>query len=357
MRLNRRATTLVATAILALTAPALARAQATAAPTAPPKAVADSVALNPGPWATDLKLGVGLEQSAYSSNWSGGDQGAVSWSARAWFLGERQFSTKFNWRNELEANYGQTSRQSRDPNDPGNLVWDPAEKTTDLIFFESTGRWTLGAFADPYVSLRLDTQFRDESNPLGRIWLNPIRLKETAGIAKVFHKSETREFITRVGVGMRQTFGKTIVSTPPQVTASYTSNDGGFEWYTTVKQPLASGRILYRGDLLVFAPVFYSGDDALSAYDAAQSALDPGHRPVADYWRTPDVNWRNTFSSKITKVISVDLYLQLLYDKFDTATNVDIADQVELDDEVQRNVRRAGQFKQTLSLGFNFVVF
>jgi len=338
-------------------APEPARAQAPAAPTEAPKAVPDSVAMNPGPWSTELKLGLGIEQSSYSSNWSGGDQGAIAWSARTDFLAERQFSRTFNWRNEVDLAYGQTSRQRPDADNPDELKWDAAEKTTDLIFLESTGRWTLQAFADPYASFRLDSQFRDDSNPLGRLSFNPIRLKETAGLAKVFRKSETREFITRFGVGARQTIGKTIVQQDPQVTDSYSSNDGGFEWYTTMREPLAGGRIDYRGDLLVFAPLLYSGSDALEAYDAAQTALDPTHTQVDGYWRVPDVNWRNQFTSKITKVISVDLFVQLIYDKFDTAANVDLSDPIAQNDEIQRNIRLAGQFKQTLSLGVNFTVF
>lgn len=334
-----------------------ARAQTPAVPTEPPKAVPDSVAMNPGPWSTELKVGLGIEQSSYSANWSGGDQGAIAWSARTDFLAERQFSRKFNWRNELDMAYGQTSRQRPDPDNPDVLKWDAAEKTSDLIFLESTGRWTLQAFADPYLSLRMDTQFRDDSNPLGRLSFNPIRLKETAGLAKVFRKSETREFITRFGVGARQTIGKTIVQADPRETDSYSSNDGGFEWFTTMKEPLAGGRIQYRGDLLVFAPIFYSGSDAVSAYDEAQAALDPTHTNVDGYWRIPDVNWRNQFTSKITKVISVDLFVQLIYDKFDTAANVDLSDPVAQHDEIQRNIRLAGQFKQTLSLGVNFSVF
>lgn len=337
--------------------PGTARGQAPAAPTEAPAAIPDSIAMNPGAWSTHLKLGLGIEQSSYSSNWSGGDQGAIAWSARTDFIAERQFSRSFNWRNELALAYGQTSRQDRDPDNPDELVWESAEKTTDLIYFESTGRWTLQKFADPYASFRLDTQFRDDSNPPGRISFNPIRLKETAGLAKVFRKSATREFITRVGVGARQTIGKTIVQQSPEVTDSYSSNDGGFEWYTTMLEPLAGGRIVYRGDLLVFAPLFYSGSDALDSYDAAVTALDPTHREVAVYWRTPDVNWRNSFTSQITKVIAVNLYMQLIYDKFDSAANVDLADPTEQHDEIQRNIRRAGQFKQTLSLALTFNAF
>ncbi len=333
------------------------RAQ-TAEPTAPPPAVADSMALNPGAWQEDWTLGVGLTQSAFSANWSGGDKGAFAWTARTEFIAERQFSRRFNWKNSLWLAYGQTARQERNPDDPDQLDWQPPEKSTDLIAFESTARWTLQKWADPYASFRLDTQFADESSPYGTINLNPIKLKESAGLAKVFRKSETREFITRLGVGARQTFGQSFVSVDPLETGSFFANDGGFEWYTTVKEPLAGGRIVYRGDLLVFAPVFYSGAADLELYDAQAVDSIPGHRDVQDDWRVPDVNWRNWFSTKITKVITVDLFLQFVYDKFDTAANLDPSNGFPVvDTEVKRNLRPAGQFKQTIALGLTVQVF
>ena len=43
---------------------------------------------------------------------------------------------------------------------------------------------------DPYFSLRAETQFSDESNPLGSITLNPIKVKEAAGFARVIGEGE-----------------------------------------------------------------------------------------------------------------------------------------------------------------------
>ncbi len=342
------------TLALSLTSRALAQ---TAPTTQPPPAVVDSSAI-PGPWKNDVTLGLGLSQSAFSDNWAGGDLGAFSWLSKLDVLAERQFSPRFNWRNTLEVRYGETSQQRRDEVDPTLRSWDSPQKSSDMLTFESVGRWTLQAFADPYVALRAETQFLDESSPLGSIPFNPIRLKESAGIAKVFTKTETRELISRVGVGMRQTYGESFLVGPPVTRDNLSSNDGGFEWFTTARYLMSSGRIEYKGDLLVFAPVFYSKDDALEAYDAAAIALDPNHRAVTDDWRAPDVNWRNTLSSKITKVITVDLYLQMVYDKFDTAANVDESNSfADNDAEVKRNLRRAAQWKQTLALGLSYSIF
>jgi hypothetical protein len=345
-------------ALLLLVAALPARAQRVE--TTPPPAVPDSLN-QPGPWKPDLTLGLGLAQSAFSSNWAGGDLGTITWIARIEGVAERQVSTRFNWRQWLGVAYGQTTRQVREGT--GDLRWEASTKSTDNIGFESTARWTLHGFADPYASLRLDTQFRDESSPYGVIHFNPVKLKESAGIARVLRKTANSEVISRLGVGVRQTLGRSFVSFAPLATGSFTSNDGGFEWNTIAHLPLASGRISYRGELMVFAPLFYSGKSALERYDAEATALDPAHRAVADDWRVPDVDFRNSFSTQVTRVISVDLFVQMVYDRFDTAANVDpqVSDPLTrfsvVDEEVRRNLRRAAQWKQTLSIGLTYKMF
>ena len=85
---------------------------------------------------------------------------------------------------------------------------------------------------------------------------------------------------------------------------------------------------------------------------AAAIAADPTREAVADFWKAIDVNWQNTFTAQITEALSVNLFAQLLYDKFDSAANVDgtlpLGVQVS---EIDRNIRKAGQFKETLALG------
>jgi hypothetical protein len=79
---------------------------------------------------------------------------------------------------------------------------------------------------------------------------------------------------------------------------------------------------------------------------------------VADYWKAPDVNFQNLFTSELTSWLNVSLYLQLVYDKFDAATNVAIegvegnaAALDQLTTEVDSGIRKSGQFKQTLGIG------
>jgi hypothetical protein len=210
---------------------------------------------------------------------------------------------------------------------------------------------------DPYVSLRLDSQFLDQSSPLGDIKFNPVKLTESAGIARLLRKTADSEAITRLGFGFRQTLASSIVPSTLEK-ESFTTNDGGLEWQTSVTQPILEKKVLYRGQLLVFQPVFYSKSSALEDFDALALAANPGRESVADFWKTPEVNFQNTFTAAITKSLSVGLEAVLVYDKFNSAANVDpsrpIADQIP---EIDRNVRKAGQFKEVLAVGFTYRLF
>lgn len=325
---------------------------------APLACAADEKPIVPGPWTYGATAGLNLSQSSFSRNWVGGDKGSMVWVLNSDLKAERQFTQKFNLLNVLQLAYGQTARQVADPANPGEQVWDSPDKTTDLIAFESTGRFTLESVVDPYVALRLDSQFLDQSSPIGTIQFNPIKLKESAGVARVLQKTEDSEAITRLGLGFRQTYGKSFVDAVTMEKASFSSNDGGIEWQTSVTRPVLDKKVLYKGTLLVFQPVFYSKSNALETFDAAALAANPAREAVSDFWKAPDVNFQNTFTARITEYLAVNLFVQLLYDKFDSAANVDNALPLPaLTAEIDRNVRKAGQYKQTLSLGLTYSLF
>lgn len=300
------------------------------------------------PWKYGAILGLNLSQSAFSNNWAGGDQGSINWVVKSDLNAERQMSRRFHWANTLQLAYGQTAKQQTTAS--GKKEWDAPDKTTDLIQLESLGRITLDSWADPYFGLRLDSQFLDESDPIGTLKFNPVRLKESLGLARVFDKAEGRELISRLGLGLRQNFARQFTDATGDNTESFTTNDGGFEWQTDAVYPLADNRIQYKGQLLVFLPVFYSQKSDLEDFDA-RTGLE-----VADYWKTPDVNFQNTFDAKVTEWLSVNLYLQWVYDKFDAATDVDlsITDDAALIQQVTSGIRKSGQFKQTLALALSY---
>jgi hypothetical protein len=338
--------------------PALALAVAASALLAGAALADDPKPAEPGPWKFGEVLALNLSQSSFSSNWSGGDKGSIVWVLTSATTAERQFSRHFNSATSLALAYGQTSRQVADPADPGRRTWDVPDKTTDQILLQSTGRFTLDGPVDPYFALRAESQFQDQSNPLGTLELNPVRIKESAGIARVLVKRDDAETITRVGFGFRQTFGRTLLSVAPKTTKSFTASDGGFEWQTDVKQPLLQKKVLCTATLLVFQPVLYSRSSALEEFDREALAAYPGREAVKDFWKATNVDLQSTFSAQITKALGVNLFVQWVYDKFDAATNVDNSQPLDARiAEIDRGVRRAGQFKETLALALTYRLF
>jgi Protein of unknown function (DUF3078) len=318
--------------------------------------------LQPGPWKFGGVLGVNVAQSSFSDNWRGGDKGSLAWVAFTDMSAERQFSLRFNLTNKLQAAFGQTAQQSSDPADPRRKRWDRPQKSTDLLALESVGRFTLGGAVDPFIAFRGETQFVDESSPIGKIPFNPIILKEMVGVARLLEKTETSEAITRVGFALRQTIAKSFTDPVTKDKERFMANDGGLDWQTYVTRPILNKRVLYKGSLDVYKPLFYSKSDNLKEFDvradSAAAAIGTTHGPVSDYWKTVEVNFLNTFSAQITKVLSVNLLIQWVYDKYDAAANTDPDQPFDvLQAEIDKNVRKSGQFKETLGLGLSYRLF
>lgn len=335
----------LATAVLAVMAPGIARAADEEGEKKDPT--------TPGPWKLGWISGLNLSQSTFSDNWAGGDNGTLNWVLNSDLTADRQFNSTFHSANLLQLAYGQTSQQARDGE--GETNWDRPEKTTDLILLESVGRFTFHTYVDPYLAFRLDSQFLDQSDPIGTLMFNPVKLAETAGIARVFHETENRHLVSRLGFGFRQNAARRFADSSGDKIDNFATHDGGFEFATDAKYPLADGKIQYLGKIFVFWPVFFDKSDELDDFDVAALASDPTRTAVADYWKAPDVNFQNTFSSKITSWLAVSLYAQLIYDKFDGATKIDpmapLADQI---DAVDGGIRKSGQFKQTLGIGLTY---
>jgi hypothetical protein len=313
--------------------------------------------VQPGPWQLSCVSGLNLSQSSFSEDWAGGDKGSIVWVLNSDAKAERQFNVKYNLSNHLQLTYGQTIQQQADPADPGRLVWASPRKSNDLVVFESVSRFTLGGWVDPYAALRLDSQFRDESSPLGAIALSPLKFTESAGVAKVLQKTEEREWITRVGFGFRQNLARQFDPGTGQKVRVAT-NDGGFEWQTTATQPLLQKKVLYKGQLRVFQPVFFGGSSALEQFDRDARAFEPGREAIADFWRAPGVDFQNVFTAQITSLLSVNLAVQWVYLKFDPATKVDnsrpIADRIAA---VDHGVRKRGQYREALAIGLTYRLF
>jgi hypothetical protein len=310
----------------------------------------------PGPWQWEGLASFNLNQSAFSNNWSGGDKGSYAWSMNLDLKAERQFTRSFNWSNVLLLAYGQTAKQEED--DQGDLKWQRPDKNTDQILFESTGRWSAKAL-DPYLQFRLETQFLDDSDPRGTRNLSPVRLTETGGVTKIFRKTEKEEFLTRLGFGLRQSFGSSFVTLDTDETEPFTTTDGGLEWQTIAKFPFDNERFTFSTRLLFFLPFFYSASGDLEAFDReVVESGNPDHDPIQDYWKAVDIDWQNTLTAKFSDVLSLNLFVHMVYDKFDAAT--DLNPDLPLDARIanaQVGIRKATQWKQTLAVSLSYRFF
>lgn len=315
-----------------------------------------------GKWYPMLESGVNLTQSAYTTNWAGGDKGSVVWTFITNGTLENQLHKKMNWLNTLKLAFGQTHQQVADAS--GQRSWDRPEKSTDLIDYETISRFTLGGFVDPFASLRFESQFQDASDPAGRILsFNPLKYKESAGIARKFIDEKDRSLLSRLGFAFRQSSRRFFEEeAPAKATSTESTNDGGIEWVTDYKTRVLQDRVAWSSKLGLYQPVFYSGKKALDDLSAETLEAAGLATDVSDFSTTMDLDWENIFSTQITKLVSVSLYTRWIYDKYDNSVKPLVTTKegvVTLNNpaDVRAAIRKTGQFKQTLAVGITYRFF
>jgi hypothetical protein len=273
--------------------------------------------LSAEPWGLSVDASLMLTETAYSDSWVGGEAGSISWALNSNSLAERQLSPVVHTKNTLKLAFGQTHSQDEESKD-----WAKPVKSTDLIDLESVLRLTLGGFVDPFLAARAESQFLDASEVEHKKYVNPLKLTESAGVARVLIGLEELEWTARLGAGLRQHVNRDVLVDSASFTReTQTANDGGLEFVTDFKSILADERITYTSKLSIFQALFYSESDELEGL------------PNEDYWKSPDINWENIFTANITNYLMVNLYSQILYD---------------------REIDRRGRIKQTLSLGLTY---
>lgn len=305
--------------------------------------------LEVGKWYPKLDFGLVLAQSAYSDNWNGGEQGQIAWNFILNSALHRRFSPKVNWANNLKLAFGHTHNQKFSGDDSGVRVWDKPEKTTDLIDLESVLRFTLKRWVDPYAAVRVLTQFLDNSDPYDRdVFISPLTIIGSAGIAREFYRTEDEMFLSRVGAAVRSNT-RQFYPDPPEVSDSKeteSTHDAGIEWVTDYRVKVLEDKVLWTSKLTVYKPFEYS----------FRGKLDDTVPEISDYPLATDVNWENIFSAEIVGWLSVNLYVMFIYDKYDNSVVPKLDDQGNLTNEeaVQSAVRKAGQFKQTLGISLTY---
>jgi hypothetical protein len=278
-------------------------------------------------WETSGDMNLNLTQNAYSDNWAGDEKSSVSWVFNANLSAQKQLTAKVHNKTSLKMAFGQTHNQYLDA--MGEKQWQKPDKTTDLIDLESIARFTLGSYVDPFVGVRWESQFLDESGSETKA-MNPNTFTESFGVARVFIKKEKQELSSRFGGAFRQFV---------DANADETTNDGGLEWITEFTTPLAGEVMTYNTKLEVFKALYNSESDVTdgTAYE--------------DDWAEVQMNWEHILTAQVSKYISFNIYAQLVYDKTDLDTGYIDTDYINGKpiDELQ--------FKETLGLGITYKLF
>ena len=182
-------------------------------------------------------------------------------------------------------------------------------------------RFTLNKCVDPYVAFRLESQFYDGSVKEKKLFFSPLLLTESAGIARKFYSTEEDFITSRLGFGLRQLIRSAVdidLERPDVLeTVDSTLVDGGLESVSDITLSLHKN-MQYVGKLTLYRALFFSRSDEVKGTE------------TEDDWKAIDVNWENMISATVTRIITVNLYTQLLYD---------------------REVSRKGRFKETLAIG------
>jgi hypothetical protein len=270
-------------------------------------------------WKKSLAIDITTTQTAYSRAWVGGEAGSFNWTSNLNGSAEKQMSPRTNLRTTLKTSFGQTMIQ-----DEESRTWSKPKKSTDLIDWETMLRFTFqNAVVDPYIAFRFESQFYTPLSDLAgnttKAYLSPTKMTESAGIARKLHEKDKDLVITRLGLAIQQIRRKSADLTAPgnEVKIVTTSSSySGIESVSDTKLTL-SKRLQYTGKLTLYKAFAFSEKEAAGN----------------DNWKAVDVGWENIIAASVSKIITVNVYTQLLYDK-------EIVDR--------------GRFKETLAIGFVF---
>lgn len=259
-------------------------------------------------WEIDSDIMVNLTQSQFSDNWNGSELSNITWAATMNNTAQKQLAEWLKNKNTLKLAFGQTHLQKE--NAAGDSVfWEAPQKSTDQIAFESLMQFTLKSFVDPYISLRAESQFLDETGT-ETLLVNPVLFTESAGIMKTIIDAEKTKLNVRLGGAVRENWNRRVSGIPI---------DGGVEGIVEFKQILGLLNASYNSRLSAYKALFKS--DATAA---------------DDNWKALDYKWENLLSFNLWKLLSLNLNLDVIYEK---EQSPDI------------------QWKEILGLGFSYSLF
>ena len=269
-------------------------------------------------WQKTMVLDITAAQTAYSDSWVGGEAGTFAWVSNLNAKVERRFSQKFNFKSNLRLAFGETTVQ-----DEESKSWSKPKKSTDLIDWENVATFPLQAFVDPYLALRFESQFLAASVAEKKRYFNPKKFTYSGGIARIFYRKEKDELSSRLGLALRQQIHNDIIDLETLETKNNTDTDGGIESVTDAQFTL-SKRVGYIGKLSLYKALFSSISDDAEGTD------------FEGFWKAVDVNLENTLKVSVSKIMTVIMYNQFLYDK---------------------EITKKGRVKQTMGVGLTFTMW
>ena len=269
-------------------------------------------------WQLSVDAGLAATQAAYSDNWTGGEAGSFNWTFTSNSMAAKKLTSVLHSTTTLKLAFGQTYTQLL--LDDGSSQWQRPRKSTDLIDLESVLRFDLHKFVDPYMAVRVETQFLDASVRQLKRYFSPAKITESGGFIRVFADDPKKlQLKSRFGFALRQIATKTIIDTTAETTEWNTTKDGGLESVTDLKAAL-NETLSYTSKLTLYKALFFSESDTAPTDD----------------WKTADMNWEHILSATVAKYIQVNLYFQLMYDK-----------------QIDAGVR----VKETLGMGLTYKLF
>jgi hypothetical protein len=250
-----------------------------------------------GSWVIDANAKLTTALNTYSSSWEGGEAGSFTWGSQFLGTAERQLSKKLNTKATLNMQFGQTKVQ-----DKASKRWGAPQKSTDLIDALEMLRFTLGAWVDPFVSIRAISQFLDGSDTIIR-HVNPLDLTESAGVNRTLKKNDNIDWSTRIGVAARQLIDRQRYDAVSGNRATDVTNDGGIEFNMDLKAINAAKWATLISSLKIYEALLSSKADEFKA---------EGRENI---WRHPHVKWENTLTLTFARYLMLGLTAYAYYDK------------------------------------------
>lgn len=271
-------------------------------------------------WQVDSDINLTLSQSAYSDSWQGTELNNITWMASSNSSFQKQMNHWLHIRNTLKMAFGQTHLQKTDSQ--GNKYWADPEKTTDKFDLESLWRLTLQAWVDPYIAGRIESQFLDlsQEDDDNTRYLNPSLLTESTGVIHTFIENDATMFNARLGVAYRLNINRDQIDNLGNKETLFT-RDGGLELVSEFQQHInAPLKSTFRSRVQVFQALLNDESDDLPNND----------------WKSPDMVWENSLSTKLFGLVSANLLYEMRYEK--------------------EQIHKV-QWKQMLGLGISYTLF